>query len=469
MEKQRLFLDMDGTLARFHDQVNFLERMFEKDFFRNLLPFENMVQGVSQFIKSHPEIEVYILSAKVLGEPPYCESEKHTWLDIYLPEIPRERRIFTEIGRPKSAFIPGGITKNDYLLDDYNRGLNQWLYDGGKAVKCHNNINQRGLGAYGGKSGNLWIGPMVHVDDEPEMICAELEQHMGLSYDLSLLCSVYDIRLSDKMEFPLQRRLWPLGDGRFGWHNPSENGSPMSYSDHPLNVIRYLSGQSLFKDESVFCKERNTHLTLPVFQLQAICSNLYGDPDYGKIRLADSEGFARDIQKALSLAEQPIVGQVRYLSFNGKVMEHANFHSFDEMNREIEDCQDCGHPIEVVWDISPPQKQFNEMCFDEVADIFYFDLQLDADQSSTLAQALLTPQDSRNKEETLALASFWHHTDTSSREILLKRLGADVESYFVPSDNAATLKPDLDSLIHLAQQQTPSGEDPPRAKDLNTR
>lgn len=28
----RIFVDMDGTLARFHDEVGYLERMFEKGF-----------------------------------------------------------------------------------------------------------------------------------------------------------------------------------------------------------------------------------------------------------------------------------------------------------------------------------------------------------------------------------------------------------------------------------------------------
>ena len=30
----RLIIDMDGTLTRFHDQVDFLERMYEKMFQR---------------------------------------------------------------------------------------------------------------------------------------------------------------------------------------------------------------------------------------------------------------------------------------------------------------------------------------------------------------------------------------------------------------------------------------------------
>ena len=32
----RIFVDMDGTLARFHDEVGYLERMFEKGFFSGL-------------------------------------------------------------------------------------------------------------------------------------------------------------------------------------------------------------------------------------------------------------------------------------------------------------------------------------------------------------------------------------------------------------------------------------------------
>ena len=42
----RLFLGMDGTLAPFHNEVQYLERMWEKDFFRNLKPFQNMIDAV---------------------------------------------------------------------------------------------------------------------------------------------------------------------------------------------------------------------------------------------------------------------------------------------------------------------------------------------------------------------------------------------------------------------------------------
>lgn len=49
IDKIRIFVDMDGTLARFHDENLYLERMFEKGFFRDLKPFENAVSAIKEF------------------------------------------------------------------------------------------------------------------------------------------------------------------------------------------------------------------------------------------------------------------------------------------------------------------------------------------------------------------------------------------------------------------------------------
>ena len=98
----RLFVDMDGTLARFHDEVQYLERMFEKGFFLNLKPFEDAVKAVNRLAESAGEDdEVFILSATIDGEPPYCLDEKNQWLDRYCPNIDSEHRIFTHAGVPK--------------------------------------------------------------------------------------------------------------------------------------------------------------------------------------------------------------------------------------------------------------------------------------------------------------------------------------------------------------------------------
>ena len=170
---KRLFVDMDGTLARFHDEPMYLERMFEKDFFRNLKPFEKMVEGLKRFKDRNPDVEIFILSAAVNGEPPYCRAEKNAWIDKHLPEIDKEHRIFTKVGIPKSAYVPGGISKEDVLLDDYNVGLEQWERDGGRGIKAKNNINHKGL------HGKLWTGQLISITEESDHICSMLEMNMS--------------------------------------------------------------------------------------------------------------------------------------------------------------------------------------------------------------------------------------------------------------------------------------------------
>lgn len=164
----RLFIDMDGTLARFHDEVQYLERMFEKDFFKNLKPFENAVSAVNELIKTCPEIEVYILSAAVGGEPPYCEFEKHLWIANNLGGIDTAHMLFTAMGENKASAIPGGIKGTDILWDDYNKNLEEWEKAGGVAVKCKNNINHKGL------VGELWQGFLIDNQNRPQLIYNDL-------------------------------------------------------------------------------------------------------------------------------------------------------------------------------------------------------------------------------------------------------------------------------------------------------
>ncbi|MDR2774795.1 MAG: hypothetical protein LBC19_08650 [Tannerella sp.] len=47
--KTRLFVDMDGVLARFHDEENFAERMYEDGFFTGLKPFDEAIEAVKKF------------------------------------------------------------------------------------------------------------------------------------------------------------------------------------------------------------------------------------------------------------------------------------------------------------------------------------------------------------------------------------------------------------------------------------
>lgn len=137
-DKQRLFVDMDGTLAVFQP-VDRLETLYKHGYFANLPPVENVVQAIKHIISNHPEIEVHILSA-YLTDSPHAFVEKQQWLDKYLPEIDAEHRIFTPCGRDKKEYIPGGIRETDCLLDDYTHNLNLW-HPPGIGIKLLNGIN----------------------------------------------------------------------------------------------------------------------------------------------------------------------------------------------------------------------------------------------------------------------------------------------------------------------------------------
>lgn len=63
-DKIRIFVDMDGTLARFHDENLYLERMFEKGFFRDLKPFSNAVDAIKRIIDNHPMLILIIIRLK---------------------------------------------------------------------------------------------------------------------------------------------------------------------------------------------------------------------------------------------------------------------------------------------------------------------------------------------------------------------------------------------------------------------
>ncbi len=136
--KQRLFVDIDGTLAVFKP-VDTLETLYEEGYFLNLSPHENVVDAVQKIIKENDDIEVFIMSA-VLSDSKYALAEKNEWIDKYLPKIDEAHRIFPPCGEDKKDYIPGGVRDNDFLLDDYTHNLTLWQPPA-RGIKLLNGIN----------------------------------------------------------------------------------------------------------------------------------------------------------------------------------------------------------------------------------------------------------------------------------------------------------------------------------------
>ena len=140
--KVNLFLDMDGTLAKFYANPNYMEKMFEPNYFATLKPYA-IVDTIKEIIKEMPIVKVMVLSACVDTE--YCEEEKQIWLDHYLPEIPQENRAFCKVGEDKTELARLLVGKDDIniLLDDYSVNLEQWKAQGWIAIKFVNGMNDK--------------------------------------------------------------------------------------------------------------------------------------------------------------------------------------------------------------------------------------------------------------------------------------------------------------------------------------
>jgi 5'(3')-deoxyribonucleotidase len=158
--KQRLFVDMDGTLAVF-TPVDELEMLYQKGYFLNQTPHENVVVAVREIIKNHPEIEVNILSA-YLTDSPFALQEKNEWLDRHLPQIDEAHRVFVPCGSDKKEGIAGGVRPDDFLLDDYTQNLNDWQPPA-RGIKLLNAINH---------TRGSWTHDRIRYDRDPTSLAA---------------------------------------------------------------------------------------------------------------------------------------------------------------------------------------------------------------------------------------------------------------------------------------------------------
>ena len=128
----KIFLDLDGTLARFNVS-NALER-FDKEegFFAKLKAYKG-IEVVNELAKTN---KLFIISASPNEQ---ADKDKMIWLEKYLPNINVENITICRIGENKAQIIMNkyNITINEqcYLLDDYTKNLNEWENFGGKGIK----------------------------------------------------------------------------------------------------------------------------------------------------------------------------------------------------------------------------------------------------------------------------------------------------------------------------------------------
>ncbi|MFN2926468.1 hypothetical protein ACKX2L_06035 [Lachnospiraceae bacterium YH-ros2228] len=163
MEKQRIFVDMDGTLYEWRKNVP-EEAIFQKYYYLTLKPQKNIVSAVRELAKDD-RYDVSVLSAVLSDkENPYALAEKNQRIDLDLPEIDKAHRIFCPCGVPKAKYIPGGIRQNDILLDDYSHNLHEW---GGIGIKVINDVN--------GRHGT-WLGERIYANTTPRVLVKKITE-----------------------------------------------------------------------------------------------------------------------------------------------------------------------------------------------------------------------------------------------------------------------------------------------------
>lgn len=156
--KQRLYVDMDGTIAVWGNSA--WEEVCSKGYFLHRPPMMNVIQAIKEVVRSHPNVEVFILSAALQND--YAVPEKNAWLDKYLPEIDKDHRVFSVYGEDKGKYIN---QKGDILLDDYSKNLVEWEAKGGKGIKILNGVNW---------SKKSWKGDVVFHETNPKLLAESI-------------------------------------------------------------------------------------------------------------------------------------------------------------------------------------------------------------------------------------------------------------------------------------------------------
>ena len=159
--KQRIFVDIDGTLAKWTPVKQF-EELLEPGFYVSMEGNHTVLQGLAKFCESLKDsFDVYTLSA-YLREAEFAKVEKNAWMDKHVPFISKRNRVFCYCDEEKNVAVPGGVRPDDILLDDYSKNLHEWQ---GIGIKLLNGIN--------GTKGT-WRGKTISMSLSPEAFAEEL-------------------------------------------------------------------------------------------------------------------------------------------------------------------------------------------------------------------------------------------------------------------------------------------------------
>ena len=148
------WIDMDGVLAKYHRKdykcadPKFLH--YGEHYFRTLEPIQKMVDAVKELdaeCKRTGKGKVIILTGIHYVSNPLLEEhiqDKLAWLHEYLPNLDTNTQFApTTDNKPIQAMLFKGtaLTRNDILIDDFNKNLYDWEAYSGTPIKFLNGTN----------------------------------------------------------------------------------------------------------------------------------------------------------------------------------------------------------------------------------------------------------------------------------------------------------------------------------------
>ena len=140
----KLFIDLDGTLAKFNVRNALTRFKNEEGFFARLKAYVG-IENINELALTQ---EIYIISASPNEQ---ADKDKLQWLAKYLPNVKSENITLCRLGQNKAQIIQNKysmkINNKCLLLDDYTNNLTEWESFGGTGVKRLTSVsdNSRGL------------------------------------------------------------------------------------------------------------------------------------------------------------------------------------------------------------------------------------------------------------------------------------------------------------------------------------
>ncbi|MBR3889953.1 hypothetical protein IKJ53_05500 [bacterium] len=144
---KKIFLDLDGTVAKFNVR-NALKRFDnEIGFFAKLGAYKG-IESINELAKSGI---IYIISASPNAQ---ADNDKMIWINKYLPNVPQENITMCRLGENKAKIIENkysmSISQECYLLDDYTKNLQEWVANGGTGIKRLTSVADNSTGKWQG-------------------------------------------------------------------------------------------------------------------------------------------------------------------------------------------------------------------------------------------------------------------------------------------------------------------------------